>query len=317
MKFGLSTQSRGVFSTPEAYVAVALAAERAGFEFLAVNDHIIVPGTLGSAYPYTPGGVWSASEHGHCFDQLATLAFFAAATTKLRLLSSVMVVPHREPVGAAKALATIDVLSKGRLILGVGAGWMEEEFRILRAPFEDRGRATDEYIEAWKVLWTTERSTYQGKHVSFENVIFAPKPVQQPHPPIWVGGESPAAMRRVATHGDVWYPGNNNQTKPMDTPIRFAAGIADLHRVAERNGRDPKTIGIAMLAQSTYEWSAAKTMDGSARRMFTGSSAEMLADAAALADLGVGHAALRLGGASLDDSLERIARFGAEVIAKR
>lgn len=317
LKLGISTLSRGIFTSREAYKAVAQAAERAGFDFFSVNDHIIVPGDLGSAYPYTPGGVWSAAEHGHCFEQLTLLSFLAGCTEKLRLLTSVMVVPHREPILAAKAIATADVLSGGRVILGVGAGWMQEEFRILKAPFEERGKATDEYLAAWKALWTEDRPSYAGAHVAFKNVIFAPKPLQKPHPPIWVGGESPAALRRAVTLGDAWYPGNNNQQKPMDTPVRLAAGMADLKRAAEKHNRDPATIGMSLIAQSPFEWGTFKTQDGSARRMFAGTSADMLSDWAALEALGVGHVALRLGGNSISEALERIERFGAEVIAKR
>ncbi len=316
MKFGISTQSRGVYTTREAFLAVAKAAERAGFDFMAVNDHIIVPAKLGTHYPYTAGGVWSASEHGHCFDQLATLAFIAGCTEKLRLLTSVMVVPHRPVIQTAKMLATIDVLSNGRLILGVGAGWMEEEFKLLGAPFEDRGRATDEYIEAFKELWTKDRPAYKGKHVSFDNLIFAPRPIQKPNPPIWVGGESPAALRRTVKLGDAWFPGNNNQKKPLDTPARFQAGIAELHKVAEHAKRDPKSIGISLIAQAPFGWTPEKVQDGSARRMFTGTSNEMADDAVALSKVGVTHAALRLGGETLTEALERIERFGAEVIAK-
>ena len=128
MDFGLSTLSRGLYVTGEAYLGVAQAAETAGFGFVSVNDHIIVPASLGSAYPYTQGGHWSAAEHGHCFDQLATLAYIAGCTSRIRLLTSIMVVPHRPAIMTAKMLATIDVLSKGRLIVGVGAGWMKEEF---------------------------------------------------------------------------------------------------------------------------------------------------------------------------------------------
>ncbi len=316
MKFGISTQSRGVYTSREAFLAVSKAAERAGFDFIAVNDHIIVPAKLGTAYPYTVGGVWSASEHGHCFDQLATLAFIAGCTEKLRLLTSVMVVPHRPVIQTAKMLATIDVLSNGRLLLGVGAGWMEEEFKLLSAPFADRGRATDEYLEAFKELWTKERPTYNGKHVAFDNLIFSPKPIQKPNPPVWVGGESPAALRRTVKHGNAWFPGNNNQIKPLDTPARLKAGIAELHKLAETAKRDPKSIGIALIAQAPYGWSAETVQDGSARRMFTGSSNEMADDAVALAKVGVTEVALRLGGATLAESLERIDRFGAEVIAK-
>jgi probable F420-dependent oxidoreductase len=314
MDFGLSTLSRGVFVSGEAYLETAKAAERAGFGFLSVNDHLIVPASLGSAYPYTQGGAWAAAEHGHCFDQLATLAFLAGSTSRLRLLTSVMVVPHRPPILTAKMLATIDVLSGGRLILGVGSGWMKEEFALLAAPFEDRGRATDEYLEAFKELWTKDTPSYRGKYVSFADVIFAPKPAQKPHPPVWVGGESPAALRRAIKLGDCWYPGNNSQTKPLDTPGRLDAAIKALRGMAEAAGRDPATLDVSLLVQNPFEWTVQKTQDGSARRLFTGSSADMAADAAALEAIGVRHVAIRLGGGSLPQVLERIDRFGREVI---
>lgn len=317
MQFGISTLSRGLYTSRATYMAVAQAAERAGFAFLSVNDHIIVPGKLGSAYPYTQGGVWSASEHGHCFDQLAALAFIAGCTTRLKLLTSVMVVPHRPVIQTAKTLSTIDVLSNGRLILGVGAGWMEEEFKLLGAPFKERGAATDEYIEAFKQLWTAERPSYKGRHVDFEDVIFAPKPMQPGGPPIWVGGESPAAMRRTIKLGDGWYPGNNNQQMPMDTPERLKAGIGKLHRMAEAAKRDPASIDMGLIVQGPFDWARQETQDKSARRMFTGTSAEMRADSAALAEAGVGHVALRLGGETVTEAIDRIERFGAEVIAAR
>ena len=176
MNFGLSTQTRGVFTTRENYMAVAKAAERAGFDFLAVSDHLVVPASLQSRYPYAEGGVFGAAEHGHCFDQLATIAFLSGCTDRLRLLTSVLVVPHRPAVLTAKMLATIDVLSNGRLILGTGAGWMKEEFELLGAPFEDRGKATDEYLQAFRELWTKDRPFYAGEHVSFSDVLFYPKP---------------------------------------------------------------------------------------------------------------------------------------------
>ena len=118
--------------------------------------------------------------------------------------------------------------------------------------------------------------------MSFSDVLFYPKPVQKPHPPIWVGGESPAALRRAVKFGDAWYPGNNSQTKPLDTAPRLAAGIADVKRMCEAAKRDPASLGITLLVQDVFDWGQHKTQDGSARRMFTGSSADMAADAAAL-----------------------------------
>jgi probable F420-dependent oxidoreductase len=317
MKFGLSTLTRGIFSNRDNYMAVAKAAERAGFDFLSVSDHLIVPGNLKTPYPYTATGAFGATEHGHCFDQLSTIAFLAGCTEKLRLLTSVMVVPHRPAMLTAKMLSTIDVLANGRLIIGAGAGWMGEEFKLLGAPFEQRGKVTDESLEAFIALWTKDGPvSYHGKHVSFTDAVFYPKPLQKPHPPLWIGGESPGAFRRVIRFGNVWYPGNNSQTKPLDTPKRLAAGIADVKRMCEAAKRDPASLGVALLVQDFFEWGDYKTQDGSARRMFTGTSADMAADAEALSAAGVGHVALRLGGATGADAVARIERFGAEVIAK-
>ena len=193
---------------------------------------------------------------------------------------------------------------------------MKEEFALLGAPFADRGKATDEYLEAFRELWTKDAPAYSGKHVRFSDVLFYPKPIQKPHPPMWIGGESPAALRRTIRFADAWYPGNNSQTKPLDTPSRLAAGIDELKRACEAAGRDPATIEVALLVQNYFEWGAYKTHDGSARRLFTGTSADMATDAEALSAIGVGHVALRLGGDTVEASVERIERFGAEVIAK-
>ena len=262
------------------------------------------------------GGAFTATEQGYCFDQLATIAFLAGCTERLRLLTSVMVVPHRPAMLTAKMLSTIDVLSNGRLIFGAGAGWMKEEFALLDAPFEERGRVTDEFLAAFRELWTKDQPAYNGKHVRFSDVLFYPKPMQKPHPPIWIGGESGPALRRTIAFADAWYPGNNSQTKPLDTPERLAAGIAHVRGACEAAGRDPATLEVALLVQDYFEWGDYKIQDGSARRMFTGTSAAMLEDAQALEHVGVGYVALRLGGANAADSVARIERFGSEVIAR-
>jgi probable F420-dependent oxidoreductase len=316
MKFGLSTVTRGLFSTRESYKAVAVAAERAGFDFLSVSDHLVVPANLKSKYPYTPTGAFSATEGGYCLDLLTTMAFLAGCTERLRLLASVMVVPHRPAMLTAKMISTLDVLSNGRIILGAGAGWMQEEFALLGAPFKERGAVTDEYLAAFQELWTKDAPAFKGKHVSFSDVLFYPKPVQKPHPPIWIGGESAPALRRTIRFAKAWYPGNNSQTMPLDTPARLAGGIAHVQKACEAAGRDPSTMEVALLVQNYYEWEPHKIADGSARRLFTGSSADMIDDVGALAKVGVDYVALRLGGDTVADAVARIERFGAEVIAK-
>ena len=155
MDFGVATLTRGALGNRKGYLAVAEAAERLGYGFISVNDHIVVPRDIASRYPYSESGEWAARTAGECLDQLATLAFLAARTERLRLLTSVMVVPQRHPVLTAKMLATIDVLSAGRLIVGCGVGWLKEEFEAVGAPdFAERGRVTDEYLDAFKALWT-------------------------------------------------------------------------------------------------------------------------------------------------------------------
>ncbi len=317
MKFGLSTVTRGVFSTADNYMAVAKAAEKGGFDFLAVSDHLVVPGEFKSEYPYVPGGAFMVAQEGHCLDQLSTIAYLVGVTSKLRFLTSVMVVPHRQYMLTAKMLATIDVLSKGRLIVGAGAGWMKEEMELLGGTFATRGRYTDETLAACIELWTQERASYAGELVKFTDVVFEPKPLQKPYPPLWIGGESKGAINRAITVGTTWYPGNNSQTMPLDTSARLAAGFAEVKRRAVAAKRDPATLGLTLLVQDVFEWKELKIHDGSARRMFNGTSAQMREDADALTNVGVSHAALRLGGATIAETVERIERFGAEVIAKR
>jgi probable F420-dependent oxidoreductase len=300
--------------TREGYIAVASQAETLGFGFISVNDHVVVPRGIASRYPYSDNGLWAGRTAGACLDQLATLAFLAARTERLQLLTSVMVVPQRHPVLTAKMLATIDILSAGRLIVGCGVGWLKEEFEALGAPpFNERGRATDEFIDAFKALWTQEAPAFRGAHVSFDNLMFAPKPVRKPHPPIWIGGESSVAIKRAVRAGQGWYPASNNPQHRLDTPERVRAGIAELARTAEAAGRDPKSIDIGYLVLWPVDWSAQRTAEGG-RRLFTGSSADMAADAAALGQAGVRHVCLTFQTASLSETLERMQRFAQEVM---
>ena len=153
---------------------------------------------------------------------------------------AVLVVPHRPAVLAAKMLSTIDVLSEGRLVIGIGAGWLKAEFdAVVTTPFAERGAVTDEYLEAFRALWTQEHARFDGRYTKFSDLIFLPRPVQQPHPPIWVGGESGPSMRRAARFGDAWYPIGSNNRHLLDTLPRLAAGIARLRRLTAEAGRDP------------------------------------------------------------------------------
>jgi len=166
--FGFSIPGRGPLATREGIKAFATRGEELGFACLGVPDHIVIPRNIDSRYPYSSTGTFPGAASGDCVEQLAIMAYLAGITSEVKLLASVMVVPHRSAVFAAKALASIDLLSNGRVIAGIGSGWMAEEFKAIGAPpFSDRGRVTDEYLEAFKVLWAHEQPVYHGNYVSF------------------------------------------------------------------------------------------------------------------------------------------------------
>jgi len=314
MDFGVATSSRGALGNRGGYIAVGEAAERLGFGFISVNDHVIVPRDVASRYPYSETGEWAGAAAGECLEQLSTLSFLAARTERVKLLTSVMVVPQRQPVLAAKMLATVDVLSAGRLIVGCGVGWLQKEFEALGAPsYAERGRATDEFLNAFKVLWTAEAPKLEGRHVNFDAIVFAPKPVTKPHPPIWIGGESPQALGRAVRLGDGWYPASNNPQHRLDTAERLAKGVNELARVAESAGRDPKSIDVGFLVLWPVDW-AAQTRPGGTRRLLTGRPEDMAADVDALARAGIRHLCLTFQTASLAETLERMQRFAEDVL---
>jgi probable F420-dependent oxidoreductase len=316
VEFGIHLGTRGCLSNRENMMRVAADAEALGYGILGVNDHLIMPATPDATYPYTATGLHPAADHGQCFDAIATLAFLAGCTQRIKLLTSVIVVPHRPAVLTAKLFQTADVLSGGRIIVGVGAGWMKAEFDALGTePFEERGAVTDEYIEAWKMLWTQDRPSMHGKYVQFDHVIFEPKPVSKPHPPIWVGGESGPSLRRAAKYGDAWYPGSNNTKFPLNTPARLKAGIERLHRAAEKQGRDPASIDIAYVSPAPPSWTRRESPDGG-RQMFSGSSDDMLADTAALKAVGVNHLIVHPQRPTIEQTLDELRRFGEEVVRK-
>ncbi len=314
MKFGLHLGTRGAAGEPDGLAAIARHAETRGFAHLGFSDHIVIARAYDSRYPYNETGIWPATETGFCLEQITTVCFAAAATTRIRLLTSVMVLPHREPLLTAKMLSTLDVLSKGRLTLGVGVGWMAEELALLGAPaYGDRGVASNEYIEAFRELWTAATPSYQGEHVKFDGLLFAPKPVQKPHPPIWVGSEGAAARRRAGRLGDGWYPVGSNPRAFLDTPEALADGLADVRRHAEAAGRDPDALDVALYVPWFRLGEAEEGRDGG-RRRFTGAAEAIAGDAAAFADAGLRHLVIGFESDDLQDSLDRIDAFADAVM---
>jgi len=314
--FGIHFGTRGCLVSRDNVIALAQRAEALGYAYLGVADHLIVPPQHGVRYAYTTDGVWPGSRTGECLEAIATLAFLAGCTHRIKLLSSVVVVPYRPAVLAAKLFLTVDVLSDGRAIVGVGTGWMPEEFAALGTPpFEERGAVTDEYLQAWKTLWTEQQPALAGKYARFDNVVFQPKPIAQPHPPIWVGGEAPAALRRTVRFGDAWYPGSGNQKMNMHTAAGLQAGIGNLHRAAEQAGRDPASIDIGYLWFASPLPEAQRETDGT-RRLFTGSAADMLEDVAALEKVGARHVLIYPQRPTIEETLDVVQRFAEEVVHK-
>ena len=285
MKYGFTLPGRGHLATPERLGIIARKGEEFGFDTLLTGDHILVPKNISSVYPYTEGGEFPGSGSGESMEQITLLSYIAGQTSKIRLVTSVLIVPHRNPLIAAKSLATLDLLSGGRLVVGVGVGWMREEFQALGLPpFEERGAVTDEYIRAFKVLWTEDDPHFQGKYISFDDISFLPKPVQKPHPPIWVGGESRPALRRTAELADGWYPLGSNPTFPMGTPEQLKAGLERLAVYAERFGRDPSTIETIY---RTHQFELLKQAGGPDRLPFVGDADQIAGDIRQYQDMGV------------------------------
>ena len=292
MKYGFTVPNRGPLASPDNLITMAKRGEELGYHCLYTGDHIVMPNRIASRYPYSSSGEFPTPAPGEAMEQLTVLSFLAGHTSTLRLVTSVIIVPHRNPLVAAKALATLDVLSKGRVVVGIGAGWMREEFETLGLPpFEERGAVTDEYVLAFKELWTSDNPTFKGKYCRFADIHCLPQPVQKPHPPIWVGGESPRALRRTAELADGWYPIGANPDFPMGEPEQLASGIRRLASYARRAGRDPGEIEV-IYRPPAYELrknGRAVASSGDGRRPFTGSAGEIASDIREYEEMGVGH----------------------------
>jgi len=313
MEFGFGVPTRGPLAAPESIAALVKAGEEMGFGIVSVSDHIVIPRRIASRYPYNESGEFAGGPSGECLEQLATLSFLAGQTSSLKLLTSVLVLPHRSPVLTAKILASIDVLSNGRLIVGCGVGWMREEFEAIGAPpYDERGAVGDEYIRAFKELWTSDSPQFEGKYCSFSNISFTPKPVQKPHPPIWIGGESPPALRRAGRLGDAWYPIGNNPRFPVGTVEQLSEYISRVRRHAKDSGRDPSELDVAYSA-GWYDDSEAQRLPTGERRVFTGKPQQIADDIKSFEAQGVRHLMLNMQSDTLDGSLARMERFAANV----
>ena len=309
MRYGFYLPTRGGCATPEALEAIVQRGEALGFHSVMIADHVVFPTAIASKYPYTVSGAFPGG--GDALEQLTLMAFVAGRTRTLRLVTSVMILPYRNPVLTAKMLATIDVLSRGRVTVGVGVGWLREEFEALDAPdFERRGAASDEYIRIFKTLWTQDPASLDGEFYRFEALRCLPQPVQKPHPPIWIGGYSAPALRRAARYGDGWHPVGANPAVPL-RPSELRASLDQLFRLTEAAGRNPSALTISFKAP-VYDTSVT-TLTGSERRPFSGTSQQIADDIGAYEKAGVSELVFDFRSERLDDALERMERFAQTI----
>lgn len=230
MRIGLFLPSVTPAATPEYLVAYAEAAEGAGFDSIWVGEHVVFLDEYRSKYPYADDGRLGLPADNGMLELFSTLTYLAAVTDRVRLGSAVCLVPQRNPVYTAKAVANVDWLSGGRFDFGIGIGWLREEFEVLDEPFESRGARTNDYVEVMKTCWRDEVSSYTGEHYTLPPCRMYPKPVQQPHPPLYVGGETDAALRRVAALGDGWHGFNHLPDSAAASIRRLDKHLADAGR---------------------------------------------------------------------------------------
>lgn len=288
MKFGIAFANTGPFTKADKAMEFAQAAEAAGFESIWTVEHVVVPSNYESAYPYHPSGKMPGGEESPIPDPLIWLAYVGAVTSRIKLATGILILPQRNPVVLAKELATLDQMSNGRLELGIGVGWLEEEFDALGVPFADRGRRNDEYVHAMRELWTQDKATFEGKYANFENCIMLPKPANS-SVPVHIGGHTEIAAKRAGRLGNGFFPAGGS--------IESLTHLYTLARnTATENGRDPSAIEMTTGAPGIL-------------------NADNLDSVKALADIGTDRLVVPAF-MFYKNTAESLARFGEEVVQK-
>jgi probable F420-dependent oxidoreductase len=288
LELGWHLPSRGPLARVEVVTRLARAADALGYSVVSISDHVVLPTRSSAPYPYDHSGAFPGGAQQPFIEPIPFAAWILSATRRIRVAISVLVIPYRNPVVTAKQLATIDVLSGGRLTVGVGVGWWPEEFEALGAPpFAERGAVTDEYIRLMKTLWTDDDPRFDGKYYRVSDVTMLPKPVQKPHPPIWVGGHTEPALRRTAGLGDAWHPIGLRGPAGL-APDELAAKVARIRALAGQAGRDPGSIGVAFRGPLDLWPARGKPAASDDSRPLTGPPAKVVADLRAYQAAGAG-----------------------------
>ncbi len=305
MKFGVFLPISGRASGPDTLMEAARSAEAQGFEAVWSADRVVTPWEITTPYPYSENQEFIVPPDRPFLDSMTCLAFLAGCTQTIKLGISVLVLPYRHPLSWARVAVSVERLARGRLIMGVGVGWMVEEFAALGLPFKERGRMTDEQLEIIGRLWTEEHISFEGQHYRFHDLAFYPKPLQQPRLPIWVGGEGAAARRRAAKYGDAWFP-----YFVRITPARLRSYYDEVRRLAEQYGRQPEA--VALTCCSAIEVTRDPVPQD--EEVLRGSPEQLLTALQAYQACGVQHMALQFSVPRWPERLEQIARFAQEVM---
>jgi probable F420-dependent oxidoreductase len=306
--FGLDVGIYGALANPETVLQLARHAEEAGFESIWLADHVAFPVSIQSKYPYSATGDFPSRLSEPLMEPVATMAVLVGATKRVRIGTAALIMPYRNPVLLARMLVTLDHFSGGRIVLGAGVGWLQEEFDVLDTyDFRKRGKVTDEYLEIFKAICTGGEVSYRGETYAFEAIFSSPGSLQRPHPPILIGGLSDAALRRVVRHGNGWLAVTAG-------PEMLAQRVATLKRLAHDAGRRFEDLTLAYkLFLSIGE---AKRSAFDAREPGTGSAAEIIDDVKRLFELGFTKIIVRNRGSTAAELKDQIDRFATQIVAK-
>jgi probable F420-dependent oxidoreductase len=305
MEIGVFLPISGRATGPDTLMEAARTAEAQGYAAAWSADRVVTPWRIQTPYPYSASGQFIVPPDRPFLDSMTVLAFLAGVTERIRLGISVLVLPYRHPLAWTRVAASIETLSRGRLIMGVGVGWMREEFAALGVPFEQRGRMTDEQLQLLTQLWRDEHISFDGPHYHLDDLAFYPKPIQRPRTPVWVGGEGAAAQRRAGRFGDAWFPYFVEASAE-----ELGQGYEHVRQVAVESGRAPDDVALTCCRpiEITREPVAQDP------RALRGTPEQLVEALRPYQALGVRHLALQFMVPRWPDRMEQIERFAREVM---
>jgi probable F420-dependent oxidoreductase len=308
MRFGFGLPNAGAAANGPDIIRFSQRVEALGFESLWSGDHLVLPVGGTNQYPYTADGSFARPSTEGFLEPYTLLSYVAAVTTTIKLGMTVIILPYRNPIVQAKMLACLDVLSGGRLICGVGVGWLEKEFQVLQASYKDRGPVSDEYLEILKILWTRDQPEFHGKFYDFDGITMYPKPVQKPSIPIWVGGHSRRAIRRAIRYGDAWHP-------TRQTPDFVRQHLPYLRQESERSGRNPEELAVSLkrALHFTDIGLSGEVLSRSNNAMI-GTTQEVIDDIRRCQDIGIQQLTFDYRTGRVDEMLKIIEHFAAAVV---